>query len=417
MRQQIRLAIIGCGGMGHRHLSGLAELHRAGYDQLQIVAACDPVADNANSLADQAKEYFGNRPVVVNDLSQLVDLDIQAVDVTATPKYHHTIIQETLRNGWHTMVEKPMGLTVRACNLMKQAVNDSGLILSVAENYRRDPINRLAKALLDANIIGTPRFLIHHTVGGADQMLISVWRHKKNESGVLLDVGVHYADMMEYLLGEIESVYAKIRLHEPIRQNRQSGASDPAGVYGKWQREMPTEFEATAEDAAYATLQFKSGAVGQYIEDHAAHGEHLWKRSIHGSLGSLDLPGDRSGQRLTLHRDGQNPVDDQNLLDLVPEHRLDEATAVLFGGDRLFEYRFPFPETDRKLIAIEYHELGTCIQQGRRPEVSAHEGARAVGLSYSLMESQVAGRAVFVDEVCDDQVNAYQAEINEHLGI
>ena len=48
MRQQIRLAIIGCGGMGHRHLSGLAELHRAGYDQLQIVAACDPVADNAN---------------------------------------------------------------------------------------------------------------------------------------------------------------------------------------------------------------------------------------------------------------------------------------------------------------------------------------------------------------------------------
>ena len=153
----------------------------------------------------------------------------EAVDVTATPKYHHTIIQETLRNGWHTMVEKPMGLTVRACNLMKKAVNDTGLILSVAENYRRDPINRLAKALLEANVIGAPRFLIHHTVGGADQMLISVWRHKKNESGVLLDVGVHYADMMEYLLGEIESVYAKIRLHEPIRQNRRAGASDPAG--------------------------------------------------------------------------------------------------------------------------------------------------------------------------------------------
>ena len=61
--------------------------------------------------------------------------------------------------------------------------------------------------------------------------------------------------------------------------------------------------------------------------------------------------------------------------------------------------------------------MGTCIREGCQPEVSAHEGARAVGLSYSLMESQVAGAALAVDAVCDDQINAYQAEINDHLGI
>ena len=180
---------------------------------------------------------------------------------------------------------------------------------------------------------------------------------------------------------------------------------------------MPAEFEATADDAAYATILFKSGAVAQYIEDHAAHGQNQRQRSIHGSLGSLDLPGDRSGDRLTLHLDGTDPIDDQALLDLVPDHHLDEATAALFGGDRLFEYHLPFPETDRKLIAVEYHELGTCIQQGRQPEVDAQQGARSVALSYSLMESQVAGRALSVDVVCDDQINAYQAEINEHLGL
>ena len=417
MRQQIRLAIIGCGGMGHRHLSGLAELHRAGYDQLQIVAACDPVADNANSLADQAKEYFGNRPVVVNDLSQLVDLDIQAVDVTATPKYHHTIIQETLRNGWHTMVEKPMGLTVRACNLMKKAVNDTGLILSVAENYRRDPINRLAKALLEANVIGIPRFLIHHTVGGADQMLISVWRHKKNESGVLLDVGVHYADMMEYLLGEIESVYAKIRLHEPIRQNRRAGASDPAGVYGKWQKEMPTEFEATAEDAAYATLQFKSGAVGQYIEDHAGRGDGLWARQIHGSLGSITLPGDRSGRPIQLNLHGQGKIEVDHVLELVPDFRLDPITASLFGNDRLSSYQFPFDETDRKLLAFEYGEFAQAITNNSSVEVDVDQGTRSVAISYAMMESSTLNRAVTVDEVIAEDADIYQSEINRDLQI
>ena len=64
-----------------------------------------------------------------------------------------------------------------------------------------------------------------------------------------------------------------------------------------------------------------------------------------------------------------------------------------------------------------FFELGTCIQQGRQPEVDTFQGARSVGLSYSLMESQVAGRARSVDAVCDDRINAYQAEINEHLGL
>ena len=423
MTEKFSLAIVGCGGMGHRHLYGLAELQDAGLSPFELIGACDPNLDNANSLADQAEERLGTRPQPVKDLATLAALgEIQAVDITTLPAHHHTVAIEAMERGWHAMCEKPMGLTARACKMMAAKAEETGRVLSVAENYRRDPINRLAKALLDAGCIGTPRLMQHATMGGGDRMLISVWRHQKNASGVLLDVGTHFADIMEYYLGEAETAYAQTRLFEKTRKNPVAGkegisSGSPGGVYERWQKDMPAEFEATAADAAYATILFKSGAVAQYIEDHAAHGEHLWKRSIHGHLGSLDLPGDRSGQRLTLHRDGQDPLDDQALLELVPGHHLDEVTAALFGGERLFEYTFPFPETDRKLIAVEYHELGTCIREGCRPEVSAHEGARAVGLSYSLMESQVAGIALAVGAVCDDQINTYQAEINEHLGI
>ena len=420
----LRLAIVGCGGMGHRHLYGLAELQRAGLSPFELVGACDPVEENARSLAGQAEELLGQRPDTVADLEELSKVgEVCAIDLTTLPQAHHTVGVDALQRGWHVMSEKPMGLTARACRLMLDAARGSGLVLSVAENYRRDPVNRLARTLIDAGAIGDPRLMIHHTLGGGDRMLISVWRHQKNSSGLLLDVGVHFADIMEYFLGRAESVFAQTRLHEKVRVNPMAGRQDgssgssPGGVYERWQKQMPAEFEATAEDAGYATILFESGAVAQYVEDHAARGESIWKRAIFGSLGSLNLPGDRSGKRLQLFREGAEAIDDERLLELVPEFRLDDTTAALFGGERLFEYDLEFTHTDRKLIAVEYGEFGQAILEGRSPEVDGEQGARSVALAYALMESQAAARSVSVDEVLADRTNAYQDDINISLGI
>jgi len=418
---QIRLAIVGCGGMGHRHLFGLNELRRAGWDEFALVGACDPVRANAESLANQAAEFFGSRPSVVADLDQLAALGVEAVDVTTTPRSHHTIVAAALAHGWHTIVEKPVGLTVRASNIIRRAASESGRVISVAENYRRDPINRLAKALLDAGAIGTPRLLIHHSIDGADQMLISVWRHQKDQSGVLIDVGVHYADIMEYLLGPIDSVYAQTRLHERIRHNPAATGgtptANPAGVYGRWQREMPATFEATAEDAAYATLTFRHGQVGQYIEDHSGHGQRLWARQIYGSAGSLSLPVDRTGETISLQLEGQPEIRSAALLDLVPDFKLDPVTASLFGGERLAEYAFSFAETDRKLLAVEYADFAAAIGGQHPPEVDAEQGARSVAVSYALLESSLAGRTVTVAEVLAETIDGYQRSIDEGMDL
>jgi predicted dehydrogenase len=378
------------------------------------------VRANAESLADQAADLFGQRPAIAADLDELAAIGVEAVDITTTPRSHHTIAAAALARGWHTQIEKPIGLTVRASNIIRRAARESGRVLSVAENYRRDPVNRLARALLDAGAIGTPRLLIHHSIDGGDQMLISVWRHQKDQSGVLIDVGVHYADMMEYLLGEIDSVYAQTRLHEPIRKNpaAEGGmAANPAGVYGRWQKEMPATFAATAEDAAYATVMFKRGLAGQYIEDHAGHGQSVWARQIYGSAGSLSLPVDRSGRGIAAQIAGRGELRSDTLLDLAPDFRLDAVTASLFGGERLAGYSFSFAETDRKLLAVEYADFAGAIRGEHPPEVDAEQGARSVAISYALLESGVAGRPVTIEEVLDEKVDAYQRSIDAGLGL
>jgi predicted dehydrogenase len=270
------------------------------------------------------------------------------------------------------------------------------------------------RALLDAGAIGRPRLFVQASIGGGDRIFLTPWRHQKDASGLILDVGVHYADIMEYFLGEAVTVYAQTRLYEPMRYRGESdrGAS---GFYGRWP--LPERIECTAEDAAYAVVSFAGGAVAQYTEDHAARGQALSQRLLFGSEGSFDLPHDRTGRPIRLATTRRSVVEDAQILERVPEFRLDDITAALFGGERLWRYDFPFAETDRKIIAIEYHDFGAAIRDGRPPEVTAQQGARSVAISYAMLESGVSGEAVRVADVISGEVDAYQREIDAGLGL
>jgi len=78
--ERIPLAIVGCGGMGGRHLRGLKELHDSGLGNIELTAVCDLRADNAGYLADLAEAMFGRRPRVYTDLEAMAqDIpDLQA---------------------------------------------------------------------------------------------------------------------------------------------------------------------------------------------------------------------------------------------------------------------------------------------------------------------------------------------------
>lgn len=397
---KIRLAIVGCGGMGNRHFSGLVELARAGLSDFELVAVCDPVREKTEQLAQKAEEQLGEKPAVIEKLEELTSVGIQAIDVVTVPWNHHTVAIEALQRGWHVMLEKPMGLTVRACKLILEAADSSQSILSVAENFHYDPMNRIGKELLQTGAIGTQRFMVHNNIGGGARIIGTPWRHYKRGGGPLLDVGVHNAYVTEYLMGEIDSVYAEARLHESVRKNKE-------GI----------EIEADAEDAVYAIFLFRNGTIGQYIEDHAGHGKGLRQRVIYGSKGSLHLPRDRSGNPVTLKVNGQESISDERILDFIPDFYLDKVTAALFGGERIWHYELSFPEIDRKLLAVEYANFAESILKDQPLEVKPKQTARSVGLIYAMLESSQLGRVVTMEEVMKEEVSVYQDKINKSIGL
>ncbi len=417
MSERVKLALVGCGGMGRRHLRGIATLAGSSHANIELVAVCDLNQENANFLADEAAELLGHRPAVYGDLARMareVD-DLRAASVTTDAGSHHIVATACLDAGLHVLCEKPLAVTLRGCNLVVEAARRADRTLSVAENYRRDPINRLAKALLRDGAIGTLRLMIQTAIGGGDKISITPWRHMKQAGSITLDAGVHNADILRYYLGEVRSVYGESRLHEKVRRN--TGSAGPGGFYGRWSKGFPDTIEPTGEDALYAFISFESGAVGQWTYDQAGHGLPLHGRLVYGSRGSLECPGDRNGRPIKLHFDDGTVVDDARILEHAPSYRLSPLATELFGGERVWTYDFDFNATDGRILALEYHELGECVLTGAEPEVTGEEARADVALTYAPFEAGRLGRPVTPAELIEGRADVYQREIDEMLGL
>ena len=81
--EKLRLGLVGCGGMGTRHLYGLKELTESPYANVELAALCDIRQENAELAAKEAEELLGVRPQVFTDLEEMARHtdDLAAVDV------------------------------------------------------------------------------------------------------------------------------------------------------------------------------------------------------------------------------------------------------------------------------------------------------------------------------------------------
>ena len=410
--------------MGLRHMYGEIELKRVS-DPFQLLAVCDVNASSAEHVAGVAEDGLGRRPRVYASFDALLEAekDLDAVDIVTDAGHHHALALKAFDAGKHVAVEKPMGLTVRACHRMIEAAERAGRVLSVSENHRRDPINRLAKAVIDSGVLGAPRLMLRVTARGTRHMFhATAWRHMKLRGGYLLDYGAHDTDLLQYFMGQVERVYAETHLWERVRQ---TGTERVSPIVAKYSGHRVTEdiergehVECTSEDMALALIRFKSGATAQFASTIAAPGESTSAEIIYCRDGSVKLPSGRSGNPCAVTMiDARSPLSHEEVLDLVPGFQLDDLTASFFDGKRRLSSYAATPETDGKFIAMGLQDFANAIVGGSEPEVSGAVGLNAVALVYAILESGHAQAPVSLDDVLEDRVDAYQREINESAGL
>ena len=339
----LNFALVGCGRISKRHseLLGFNEI-----DGAKLVSVCDDIIDKANKIAEQFNV------TAYEDMDEMMKYESIDVVVVLTPSgLHAEHVINLSKYGKHIMVEKPMALTIEDTENMIYACDANNIKLFVIKQNRFNvPVVKLKEAL-DAGRFGKltmgtvrVRWARHQAYYDQDS-----WRGTwAMDGGVLTNQASHHVDMLEWMMGDVESVFAK----------------------------MTTALaNVETEDTAIVTLKFKNGALGIIEATTATRPANLeGSISILGENGTVVVGGVAVNEMQTwVFEDEQEG--DSNVLE---EFSVNPPNVYGFGHQAYYEH------------------VVDCIVNKSANLVDGLQGRKSIELISAIYESAETGKEVFL---------------------
>ena len=252
--EEIRVGIIGCGGIGvGAHIGGYQKV-----EGVRVSALCDINAARLNEIGDRLSIPQDRRFLDAEELLRCPDID--AVDICTPNDSHCRIGHAAVRQRKPFLMEKPVGISYEEAKALQEAADGAGVPSMVCFSYRFYPAVRYAKDLILQGKIGT----IHSVY--ANYLKESAlwegrrldWRFDKRVAGygVSGDLAVHILDTVSFLTGGYERVCARmgIVVKERLRLDRDEIAKVDTDDY--------CNFLAQLQGGASATFGITRVAMG-----------------------------------------------------------------------------------------------------------------------------------------------------------
>jgi UDP-N-acetyl-2-amino-2-deoxyglucuronate dehydrogenase len=400
MSEPTQLALVGCGGITDAHVRAYRDLWERGCRDFEIAVCCDIDPSAAETRSAQILEFQGKKPAVASGVDALVAAGgVGAADVCLPHAFHHAAAIALLDAGIHVLVEKPVGITMKAGRKIIDAATRANRIVATAENIRRMPGPRAARwALIEAKLIGDVHVVqIHHNQYGPFDFTNPAfkWRGVKllTGGGMIMDSGAHLGDMMVHLFGDPDTVFCRMDTIDPAPIKDVPGMGD---------------VKSDTEDAWQAIVSFKNGVVLNWTYSRSLPGTAFAGNHYYGSKGSMTAEG------FPMHpfQDGSSLIEADGTT-RSPEWLEEQYLETLSADER--EALFPFGATDG--FSIEVYDFIRAVRGGQPVEMDGEAGLRAKALCMACYESAAAGRAVTYRDVLDGTISAYQDPIDAHWGI
>ncbi|MGH8289024.1 MAG: Gfo/Idh/MocA family protein [Steroidobacteraceae bacterium] len=321
--RKIRFAIVGCGRIAVNHFTAL-DKHR---DDAELVAVCDTDPE----ALDRAVRRTGARPYP-NLTELLKGSDLDAV-VLCTPSGLHS--QQTVKaaqRGVHVITEKPMATRWVDGIEMVRACDEHGVRLFVVKQNRRNATLQLLKRALDQRRFGRIFMVTINVFWSRPQEYYDSARWRGTwefDGGALMNQASHYIDLVDWLIGPVESVQAYLGT---LARNIQ------------------------VEDTATVGIRWRSGALGSVNVTMLAYPRNLeGSITILGETGSVRIGGV-----------AVNEIQHWQFADSRPE----DADVKTASYNTTSVYGFGHP--------LYYENVVAALRGTAEPETDGREGLRSL---------------------------------------
>jgi len=200
--RKVRVAHVGCGRISKSHFDAL-EAHKA---DAELVAVCD-VDPKALAAAEQKTGAAGYPSL--DKLLAKVECDLV---VLATPSgLHPAQAIQAAQAGRHVMSEKPMATRWDDGKRMVEVCDKAGVQLFVVKQNRLNPTVRLVKDAIRKHRFGRIYTVTCNVFWTRPQEYYdsAKWRGTwEFDGGAFMNQASHYVDLLEWLVGPVESVFA-----------------------------------------------------------------------------------------------------------------------------------------------------------------------------------------------------------------
>jgi len=157
--EEIRIGIIGTGGMGTGHIESFVNMNREGRCSVQVVALADVCQPRLAKAKEKAEVIQGSGTVgTYTNYKQLLALpDVHAVLIASPEHWHQQMAEDAILAGKDVYIEKPMTLRLaNALRLKKVVEANPDRILNVGTQYVMTPSYGAARDLIKQGVIGKP---------------------------------------------------------------------------------------------------------------------------------------------------------------------------------------------------------------------------------------------------------------------
>ncbi|MGD8740643.1 MAG: Gfo/Idh/MocA family oxidoreductase [Desulfobacterales bacterium] len=347
-KKTVRVALIGAGAWSGAVCNAIMKSKK-----VELVTCFDVIPEKHQALSDK----FGcSYEASYEDVLKRNDID--AVHLISPNAVHAEQAILAARHGKHVFVEKPLANTIPDAKNTIAACQKANVVLMVGQHLRRLAGFRKLKALIAGGAIGEPIQVeanFSQNLGFALTPESFRWRGDDSgcPAGALMTLGIHHADLLNYLLGPIETVFAyfnKLYIKAPV------------------------------EDVNTTICQFKSGVLG-YLGTNYASPKSCWV-SVYGTEANLrctvtlqELPFEAYLLRWQM-------IDEDTRVQIFKKDRTGGEDIALNIGNPILE---------------EIDEFADCIRTGKKPETDGEGGLQALAFIRAAIESARTGKQARIE--------------------